>query len=247
MIPEISHLLTILAAGLFLFSFLVIISSSALSTADSIIRLSLNCFNAATIFLISAFILYVYLAVMDDFSVEYIAMHSNTDLPIFYKISSIWSSHEGSMFLWILFLSIWLWLFVNRLDTQSNLFRYVIFFSAMVLLFFLLFLLVTSSPFERILPLAPINGGDINPVLQDPALVIHPPMLYLGYVGFAVPFVYICAYLADGEFRQGWETIIQKWSLYAWAFLTLGIGLGSWWAYYELGWGAIGFGILLKM
>ena len=78
----------------------------------------------------------------------------------------------------------------------------------MVLLFFLLFLLVTSSPFERILPLAPINGGDINPVLQDPALVIHPPMLYLGYVGFAVPFVYICAYLADGEFRQGWETII---------------------------------------
>ena len=111
----------------------------------------------------------------------------------------------------------------------------------MVLLFFLLFLLVTSSPFERILPLAPINGGDINPVLQDPALVIHPPMLYLGYVGFAVPFVYICAYLADGEFRQGWETIIQKWSLYAWAFLTLGIGLGSWWAYYELGWGGYWF------
>ena len=241
MIPEISHLLTILAAGLFLFSFLVILSTSALSSTDSIIRLSLNCFNAATIFLISAFILYVYLAVMDDFSVKYIAMHSNSDLPIFYKISSIWSSHEGSMFLWILFLSIWLWLFVNRLDTQSNLFRYVIFFSAMVLLFFLLFLLVTSSPFERILPLAPINGGDINPVLQDPALVIHPPMLYLGYVGFAVPFVYICAYLADGEFRQGWETIIQKWSLYAWAFLTLGIGLGSWWAYYELGWGGYWF------
>ena len=241
MIPEISHLLTILAAGLFLFSFLVILSSNALSSTDSIIRLSLNCFNAATIFLIFAFILYVYLAVMDDFSVKYIAMHSNSDLPIFYKISSIWSSHEGSMFLWILFLSMWLWLFVNRLDTQSNLFRYVIFFSAMVLLFFLLFLLVTSSPFERILPLAPINGGDINPVLQDPALVIHPPMLYLGYVGFAVPFVYICAYLADGEFRQGWETIIQKWSLYAWAFLTLGIGLGSWWAYYELGWGGYWF------
>ena len=241
MIPELSHLLTILAAGLFLFSFLVILSSNALSSNDSIIRLSLNCFNAATIFLISAFILYVYLAVMDDFSVKYIAMHSNSDLPIFYKISSIWSSHEGSMFLWILFLSMWLWLFVNRLDTQSNLFRYVIFFSAMVLLFFLLFLLVTSSPFERILPLAPINGGDINPVLQDPALVIHPPMLYLGYVGFAVPFVYICAYLADGEFRQGWEIIIQMWSLYAWAFLTLGIGLGSWWAYYELGWGGYWF------
>ena len=193
MIPEISHLLTILAAGLFLFSFLMILSSNALSSTDSIIRLSLNCFNAATIFLDFCFYFICLLGSYGWFHCEIYShafkLRSTNFLQNFIDLEFSWRI----MFYGILFLSIWLWLFINRLDTQSNLFRYVIFFSAMVLLFFLLFLLVTSSPFERILPLAPINGGDINPVLQDPALVIHPPMLYLGYVGFAVPFcLYLC-------------------------------------------------------
>jgi cytochrome c-type biogenesis protein CcmF len=185
--------------------------------------------------------MYVYLAIIDDFSIAYIANHSNSQLPIFYKVTSIWSAHEGSMFLWIVFLTLWSILFVNFLKKDHPLKKLTLLILSLIILGFLLFLLLTSNPFERILPFGALEGADINPVLQDPALAIHPPMLYLGYVGFVVAFSFITAYLLHGNFQLQWEQDIRKWSFVAWIFLTVGITLGSWWAYYELGWGGYWF------
>jgi cytochrome c-type biogenesis protein CcmF len=185
--------------------------------------------------------MYVYLAISDDFSIAYIASHSNSQLPIFYKVTSIWSAHEGSMFLWIVFLTAWSILFVNSLDKNHPLKKLTMLMLSLIILGFLLFLLLTSNPFERILPFGVLEGADINPVLQDPALAIHPPMLYLGYVGFVISFSFITAYLLNGNFELQWEQEIKSWSFVAWIFLTIGIALGSWWAYYELGWGGYWF------
>ena len=241
MIPEFSHLLAILSAGLMLYSSLIGIVNHTSDKSHKLRQLTHNTFNAAAFFLFLSFAVYIYLAIQDDFSVAYIASHSNSNLPIFYKVSSIWSAHEGSMFLWITFLVGWLWLFINHTKNDHEFFELIIIFSAILIFGFLLFLLATSSPFERILPVTPLNGADINPVLQDPALAIHPPMLYLGYVGFAIPFIYIISFLINGNFAFEWHREIKSWSLFAWAFLTAGIGLGSWWAYYELGWGGYWF------
>ena len=191
--------------------------------------------------LASSFLIYVWLAVTDNFSVEYIANHSNSALPIFYKVSSIWSAHEGSMFLWIVFLSIWGFIFNIAVNNNDILKPKTIGIVSFILVGFLLFLLLTSNPFATILPIAPINGADINPVLQDPALAIHPPTLYLGYVGFVIPFASSLAFLINGDSNIKWEKSIKKWSVMAWVFLTIGISLGSWWAYYELGWGGYWF------
>ena len=188
-----------------------------------------------------SFTIYVWLAITDNFSVAYIASHSNSDLPTFYKISSIWSAHEGSMFLWILFLAAWGFLFNRSVDNEVALKPLTIGIISIVLVGFLSFLLLTSNPFETILPFGPPNGADINPVLQDPALAIHPPTLYLGYVGFVIPFACALAFLINGDTEIKWEELVRKWSVSAWIFLTLGITLGSWWAYYELGWGGYWF------
>ena len=145
------------------------------------------------------------------------------------------------MFLWIVFLTIWSVLFVNYLALEHPLKRGTMLMLTLIILGFLLFLLITSNPFERILPFAALEGADINPVLQDPALAIHPPMLYLGYVGFVISFSFITAYLFHGDFNYSWEKDIKSWSLIAWILLTIGITLGSWWAYYELGWGGYWF------
>jgi len=198
-------------------------------------------FNQACWLVFISFGMYVYLSINDDFSIAYIASHSNSELPIFYKISSIWSAHEGSMFLWIVFLTVWSILFINSLHRNHPLQRITLLMLSLIILGFLLFLLLTSNPFERILPFGAIEGADINPVLQDPALAIHPPMLYLGYVGFVISFSFITAYLFHGNFELEWEKDIKNWSLVAWIFLTIGITLGSWWAYYELGWGGYWF------
>tara|TARA_B100000676_G_scaffold207460_1_gene203645 strand:- start:1317 stop:3089 length:1773 start_codon:yes stop_codon:yes gene_type:complete len=198
-------------------------------------------FNQACWLVFISFGMYVYLSINDDFSIAYIASHSNSQLPIFYKISSIWSAHEGSMFLWIVFLTVWSILFINSLHRNHPLKRITLLMLSLIILGFLLFLLLTSNPFERILPFGAIEGADINPVLQDPALAIHPPMLYLGYVGFVISFSFITAYLFHGNFELEWEKDIKNWSLVAWIFLTIGITLGSWWAYYELGWGGYWF------
>jgi len=198
-------------------------------------------FNQACWLVFISFGMYVYLSINDDFSIAYIASHSNSQLPIFYKISSIWSAHEGSMFLWIVFLTAWSILFINSLHRNHPLKRITLLMLSLIILGFLLFLLLTSNPFERILPFGAIEGADINPVLQDPALAIHPPMLYLGYVGFVISFSFITAYLFHGNLELEWEKDIKNWSLVAWIFLTIGITLGSWWAYYELGWGGYWF------
>ena len=200
-----------------------------------------NIFSNSCYLLFISFGVYVYLAITDNFSVEYIASHSNRDLPIFYKISSIWSAHEGSMFVWILFLAIWGYLFNIYKTSNDEVKMTSIGIISLILFGFMVFLLLTSSPFSQILPIAPENGADINPVLQDPALAMHPPTLYLGYVGFVIPFAYSIAFLIHEQNSYSWEKTIRSWSVVAWSFLTIGIALGSWWAYYELGWGGYWF------
>ena len=238
MIVEISHFLALLATGLF---FLVGCFSFIRSGNIYISNLISRTYSHAFLLLLTSFAIYVWLAITDNFSVAYIASHSNSDLPTFYKISSIWSAHEGSMFLWILFLAAWGFLFNRSIDNEVVLKPLSIGIISIVLVGFLSFLLLTSNPFETILPFGPPNGADINPVLQDPALAIHPPTLYLGYVGFVIPFACALAFLINGNTEIKWEELVRKWSVSAWIFLTLGITLGSWWAYYELGWGGYWF------
>ena len=238
MIVEISHFLALLATGLF---FLVGCFSFIRAGNIYISNLITRTYSHGFLLLLTSFAIYVWLAITDNFSVAYIASHSNSDLPTFYKISSIWSAHEGSMFLWILFLAAWGFLFNRSIDNEVPLKPLSIGIISIVLVGFLSFLLLTSNPFETILPFGPPNGADINPVLQDPALAIHPPTLYLGYVGFVIPFACALAFLINGNTEIKWEELVRKWSVSAWIFLTLGITLGSWWAYYELGWGGYWF------
>ena len=238
MIIEISHFFTILATGLFLLSGFFAVS---IKNTEYISNLISRTYSHAFLFLFISFGLYIWLAATDNFSVLYIASHSNSELPIFYKISSIWSAHEGSMFLWIVFLALWGFLFNFYINQSNPIKSLAVGVLSLIIVGFLLFLLLTSNPFQTILPVPPSNGADINPVLQDPALVIHPPTLYLGYVGFGIPFACAIAFLIRGNSEIEWELIVQKWSIMAWIFLTIGITLGSWWAYYELGWGGYWF------
>ena len=237
MIVEISHLLSILATALFFLTG----SFSFFNNSKDISTLVSKTYSHGFLFLTASFLIYVWLAVTDNFSVQYIASHSNSNLPTFYKISSIWSAHEGSMFLWIVFLALWGFVFNIKINNDQILKSKTVGIISIVLVGFLLFLLITSNPFLTILPIAPLNGADINPVLQDPALAIHPPTLYLGYVGFVIPFACALSFLIKGDPSIKWEALIKKWSVVAWIFLTIGITLGSWWAYYELGWGGYWF------
>ncbi|MEP1266332.1 MAG: cytochrome c biogenesis protein CcsA, partial [Marinobacter sp.] len=175
---------------------------------------------------------------LDDFSVDYVARNSNSMLPWYYKFTAVWGSHEGSVLLWSLILSGWgfaVSLFSRQLP-QDMLAR-VLGVLGVVSAGFLLFIVVTSSPFDRLLPGMPADGADLNPLLQDVGLIIHPPMLYMGYVGFSVVFAFAIAALIEGRLDAAWTRWVRPWTNIAWAFLTLGIALGSWWAYYELGWG----------
>jgi cytochrome c-type biogenesis protein CcmF len=175
--------------------------------------------------------------IVNDFSVEYVAMNSNTELPTFYRIAAVWAAHEGSLLLWILALSIWT-LSVSWLNEEiPEAFRArVLGVMGLINSGFMLFVLATSNPFVRLLPAA-LEGRDLNPLLQDPALAIHPPILYAGYVGLAVAFAFAVAALIEGKVTSSWARWVRPWTLLAWVFLTIGIALGSWWAYYELGWG----------
>jgi cytochrome c-type biogenesis protein CcmF len=172
-----------------------------------------------------------------DFSVLNVVQNSHSAKPLIYKISGVWGNHEGSMLLWVLILALFggvvalarnsipLRLQANTLAVQAS-----------ITIAFLLFILTTSNPFTRVIP-APLEGQDLNPLLQDPGLAIHPPLLYIGYVGFSISFAFACAALIDGRIDAVWARIVRPWTLGAWAFLTLGIAMGSYWAYYELGWG----------
>ena len=241
MIGEISHFLSLSAALLLSLVLIFNLFFFFNNIHQNQLTLSIRLFNQACWLVFISFGMYVYLAISDDFSIAYIASHSNSQLPAFYKVTSIWSAHEGSMFLWIVFLTAWSILFINSLDKNHPLKKLTLLMLSLIILGFLLFLLLTSNPFERILPFGVLEGADINPVLQDPALAIHPPMLYLGYVGFVISFSFITAYLLNGNFELQWEKDIKNWSFMAWIFLTIGITLGSWWAYYELGWGGYWF------
>lgn len=179
--------------------------------------------------------------VTHDFSVKYVAENSNTALPLFYRIAALWGAHEGSLLLWIFILSVWT---VAVALASGGLPRPFVARVLGVLGFvsfgFLLFTLATSNPFARLVPAAP-DGRDLNPLLQDFALALHPPLLYTGYVGFAIAFAFACAAMLEGRVDQSWARWARPWTASAWAFLTIGISLGSWWAYYELGWGGFWF------
>ena len=179
--------------------------------------------------------------VSHDFSVQYVAANSNTALPLFYRVTATWGAHEGSLLLWIFLLSAWtLAVAVRASRLPARFAARVLGVLGIVSFGFLLFTLVTSNPFLRLVPAAP-DGRDLNPVLQDPALALHPPLLYTGYVGFAVAFAFACAAMLEGRLDQTWARWTRPWTTAAWAFLTVGIALGSWWAYYELGWGGYWF------
>jgi cytochrome c-type biogenesis protein CcmF len=172
-----------------------------------------------------------------DFSLVNVANNANTDLPLAYRIAATWGSHEGSMLLWLLMLTGWtaavaLWSARLPLEMVAR----VLGVMGLVATGFLLFVLFTSNPFERLTPPA-LEGRDLNPLLQDPGMVIHPPLLYMGYVGFAVAFAFAVAALIGGRFDAAWARWSRPWTTAAWGFLTMGIAIGSWWAYYELGWG----------
>ncbi len=173
----------------------------------------------------------------DDFSVRYVANHSQLALPTLYKVSAVWGAHEGSLLLWILILAAWT-VAVARFSAgvpQAFSAR-VIGVLGILSIGFLLFALLTSNPFDRLTPPA-ADGGDLNPLLQDPGLAIHPPLLYIGYVGFSVAFAFAIAAMISGDLDRSWAKWTRPWTTLSWMFLTLGIALGSWWAYYELGWG----------
>jgi len=175
--------------------------------------------------------------VTQDFSVRYVAENSNSLLPLAYRYSAVWGAHEGSLLLWALVLALWcgaVALWSKRLPAEVS--ARVLGVLGIISIGFLAFLIFTSNPFARLIP-APLEGRDLNPLLQDPGLIIHPPMLYIGYVGFAVPFAFAIAALLEGRVDARWLRWTRPWTNVAWGFLTIGIALGSWWAYYELGWG----------
>jgi cytochrome c-type biogenesis protein CcmF len=189
------------------------------------------------LFVIISFGCLVWLFVHNDFSVDYVARQSNTELPIQYRISAVWGGHEGSLLLWSLLLSLWtaaVSLFSRGMPAVMR--ARVLAVMGLVSIGFFLFLLLTSNPFIRLFP-APPEGRSLNPLLQDPGLVIHPPMLYMGYVGFSVAFAFAIAAMLGGRLDAAWARWSRPWTNVAWMFLTVGIALGSWWAYYELGWG----------
>ncbi|HIF9092370.1 TPA: heme lyase CcmF/NrfE family subunit [Photobacterium damselae] len=174
----------------------------------------------------------------NDFTVTYVASNSTSLLPWYYRITAVWGSHEGSLLLWVFIQSAWA-AAVARLSKGMPLesVSRVLAVMGMISVGFLLFIILTSNPFLRTLPFFPVQGRDLNPLLQDPGLIIHPPMLYMGYVGFSVAFAFAIASLMTGRLDTAWARWSRPWTIAAWSFLTLGIALGSWWAYYELGWG----------
>ena len=205
-------------------------------------RIIVNLVSIHTLGLIFAIVCLGYSFITDDFSVLYVAQNSHTNLPVQYKIAAIWGAHEGSLLLWVLLLSIWgLLLAFSRKFNQNTMDLKIksLGFIGLVSLGFIVFILYTSNPFERLFPI-PDQGRSLNPLLQDPALVMHPPILYAGYVGLAVPFALALASLVTVKYETDqyqWAGIARVWTIAPWLFLTGGIALGSWWAYYELGWG----------
>ncbi len=236
MIPELGHFALILALGLALIQATLPLAGSYTGNR-AWMHTARPLAWGQFIFAAIAFALLLLAFLTDDFSVVYVASNSNTLMPTIYKVSAVWGAHEGSLLLWASFLAAW-GAAVATLSRNLPLpiVARVLAVMGMVGIGFLLFMLLTSNPFERIFP-PPLEGRDLNPLLQDPGLAIHPPLLYMGYVGFSVAFAFAIAALLGGKLDAAWARWSRPWTTTAWIFLTLGIALGSWWAYYELGWG----------
>ncbi len=237
MIPELGHFSLILAAGLSVL--LAVLPALGAGRRNPMLMASGAPLAAGVlVFILLSFACLLYAFAQDDFSVRYVAEHSNTALPLYYKIAAAWSAHEGSFLLWTLIMAVWTFAVACfsrslTLDMQAR----VLSVLGLLTAGFTFFLLFTSNPFARNLPIFPLDGADLNPLLQDFGLIVHPPLLYMGYVGFAVPFAFAIATLTTGHLDAAWVRWSRPWTTVAWAFLSIGITLGSWWAYYELGWG----------
>ena len=236
MIPELGQVALILAL------LLALVQSAAplwgsFTGSRVLMGLAKPAVTGQLVFAIVAFGALTYAFVTNDFSVAFVAGHSNSELPVFYRVGAVWGGHEGSLLLWILVLAIWSVLVAAFSGHMPERFvARVLGVLGVVAVGFLSFTLFTSNPFDRLIP-TPVDGQDLNPILQDPALMIHPPLLYIGYVGFSVAFAFAIAALLEGRLDAAWARWTRPWTTAAWVFLTLGISLGSWWAYYELGWG----------
>jgi cytochrome c-type biogenesis protein CcmF len=235
-IPEIGHYALWLALGTALMLGVLPLAGAARGRADWM-ALARPLAAALGLMVLVAFASLTASFVRNDFSVLYVASNSNSSTPLAYRIAGVWGGHEGSLLLWVLMLVLWMQavsLFSRHLP-RPVLAR-ILSVMGLVATGFLLFMLVTSNPFERLFP-APPDGRDLNPLLQDPGMVVHPPMLYMGYVGFSVAFAFAIAALISGQLDAAWARWTRPWTTVAWMFLTVGIALGSAWAYYELGWG----------
>jgi cytochrome c-type biogenesis protein CcmF len=237
MIPEIGHLSLVIALVLALLVSTVPLWGAWRGNLAAM-RLAPTLSLGITVFSLISFACLANAFLNDDFSVRVVAANSNSLLPPIYKFSAVWGNHEGSLLLWVLILSFWMaavTLFSRQLPTAML--ARVLAVMGFIAVGFLSFSLFTSNPFARLLPGVPAEGQDLNPLLQDPGLIIHPPLLYMGYVGFSVAFAFAVAALLGGRLDAAWARWSRPWTNVAWAFLSLGIMLGSWWAYYELGWG----------
>ena len=241
LIPELGHLALIIALA---FSIclslipLIGVHSSEQSSLKKLVGYAKPLTYGMFLFTAISIIILGYSFVVDDFSVKYIASHSNTHLPYYFKISAIWGGHEGSLLLWVFSLTAWTAAVARFSDAiEEEFIARVLAVMGMITIGFIAFTLLTSNPFDRLWPNVPMEGRDLNPLLQDIGLIIHPPLLYIGYVGFAVAFAFAVAALMVGKMDAAWARWSRPWTLGAWMFLTVGIALGSWWAYYELGWG----------
>jgi len=236
MIPEIGHLVLYFALALAVVQSVVpLVGAHKNSTEWMVLARPLA--NWQGVFVALALACLTASFVRNDFSVLYVASNSNSELPMFYRVAAVWGGHEGSMLLWVMMISVWT-MAVGRYSQRLPLpfLARILAVMGMISVGFLLFMLLTSNPFDRLLPAA-ADGRDLNPLLQDPGMIIHPPMLYMGYVGFSVAFAFAVAALLGGNLDAAWARWTRPWTTAAWVFLTFGIGLGSWWAYNELGWG----------
>jgi cytochrome c-type biogenesis protein CcmF len=236
MIPELGHFALVVALFVALAQGILPLAGAQRGHAGWI-ALARPAAGALNLLLLTAFACLTAAFALNDFSVLYVVQHSNTRLPLPYRIAAVWGGHEGSLLLWVVMLGLWTRAVAAFSKALPEIMAArVIGVMGLLTAGFLLFVLAASNPFERLLPGAP-EGRDLNPLLQDPGLVIHPPMLYMGYVGFSVAFAFAIAALISGRLDAAWSRWSRPWTTAAWAFLTLGIALGSGWAYYELGWG----------
>lgn len=240
MIPEVGHFLVISAWVIVICQgVLPLVGASSKGAYGDILMSSARMFAYLHFGLLSAALAaLIYSFIQDDFTVAYVANNSNSYLPVWFKVSAVWGGHEGSLLLWVWILAGWSAAVACLSGAlPPKVIARVLSVMGFIALGFISFMLFTSNPFDRLLPDFPVDGADLNPLLQDFGLIVHPPMLYMGYVGFSVAFAFAIEGLISGRLDSAWARWSRPWTTVAWCFLTLGIALGSWWAYYELGWG----------